>query len=75
MANGERTAKVKAFAKRIREPSSWAGIAVILTLLGLPAPVLTAAGALLDVAPSLIDTGAALLAAAAAIGLHEKSGG
>lgn len=65
--------KLKAIAQRMREPSTWAGIAILLSLVGLPPVVVTAVAAVLDVAPSIIDTGAAVLAAGAAIGLRERA--
>ena len=66
--------KFKIIARRAREPSTWAGIAVLLSLLGLPAPMVAAVAALLDVAPQLVDLVPALGAAGAAVLLSEKGG-
>lgn len=66
--------KLKRILGTLAEPSSWAGIAIILSLLGLPAPVVAALAQLVNVAPSLIDLYAAVAAAVAAIALREKKG-
>lgn len=67
--------KVKYVAQRVREPSSWIAISVILGLFGLPGPVVAALGAVLDVAPAAIDAVAAVSAASAAILLPDARAG
>lgn len=64
--------KLLAIARRVREPSTWAGISVLLVLVGLPAPLVGALGGLLDLAPELLDKGAAVGAAVASMLLAEK---
>lgn len=64
--------KLAYFARRAREPSTWAAISVVLALVGVPAPVAALAGSLLDVAPHLIDVLAAIGAASVAAALPEK---
>jgi hypothetical protein len=66
---------LKAIAQRARQPSTWAGIAILLSLFGLPAPVVGAIAAVLDVAPQLIDLIPAAGAAGAAIVLNEQGAG
>ncbi len=41
--------------KRLREPSTWAAISVLLGLVGLNPLVIQAVGSLLDIAPSVVQ--------------------
>lgn len=54
MANGERSA---AIAARLKEPSTWAGLAVLLSVFGLPA----------GLSEAVVQIGAGLGAAAAIV--------
>lgn len=60
-------------ARRVREPSSWAALSIVLSLVGLPGPIVAAIAGLLDLAPHLVDVAAALGAAGVAFALPEAS--
>jgi hypothetical protein len=65
--------KLKYVARRVREPTTWLALSLILGLFGLPAPVVQALGAVLDIAPGAIDAAAAIAAAGAAALLPEQA--
>ncbi len=44
MREGETVNKMKSILKRLREPSTWAGLSVIGVLVGLPPGTIEAAG-------------------------------
>lgn len=61
---------MSAIMRRLREGSTWAAIAVILSLFGVPGPVVSVLGSVLQVAPDIWDalgTVGAVAAAGAAI--------
>jgi len=60
---------------RLREPSTWAAVSALCGFVGLPDSFTLAAGALLDVAPRLIDAAAVVAAAGAAMLLSERGAG
>lgn len=58
--------------RRTKEPSSWAAIAVVLGMVGIPAPIVAALGVIAD--PATVNAVATLGAAAAAFFMKEKGG-
>lgn len=67
---------MKAFIlSRLREPSTWAGLAMLLGLLGVPAPVIAVVAKLSTLAPDLINLIPAAGAAVVAVALPEARAG
>jgi hypothetical protein len=70
--------KLKTIAQRLREPSTWAGISIVLTLIGLNPVLVQAVGSLLDVAPAVLQVFSAIGgmgAGVAAVAMPEGASG
>lgn len=66
-------AALAVLAEKIRHPGNWLVVSMLLGFVGLPAPVVAAIGAALDLAPRLVDLVAVFGTAAAAIALPDPA--
>ena len=66
-------AALAVLAEKIRHPGNWLVVSMLLGFVGLPAPVVAAIGAALDLAPRVIDLVAVFGTAAATIALRDPA--
>ncbi len=62
---------VAIFLQKLRHPGNWTVIALLLGVVGLPAPVVALLGAILDLAPQVIDVALTVGAGAVAVALPD----